>query len=193
MDLDSILAHEYISSQDKANRGLTLPTLAHLSASVLLKKIYGKILDFEFHHTTFRSLMSLMRSRSTAWEKDRLKIAMLLSRHDGGSDFDPSHTVPELTRRLLTRLGSIPITAAFHGESPMSQHGPWSWCPSSVFGLDNSGRSFQLSENDQEFVKITAQGFLEGFFYCFYAGPSDANLCTLLVHTHKPLLEFNEL
>lgn len=124
VDLGSILAHEYISSQDKANRGLTLPTLAHLSASVLLKKIYGKILDFESHHTTFRSLMSLMRSRSTAWEKDRLKIAMLLSRHDGGSDFDPSHTVPELTRRLLTRLGSIPITAAFHGESPMSQHGP---------------------------------------------------------------------
>ncbi|RYP69429.1 hypothetical protein DL769_005283 [Monosporascus sp. CRB-8-3] len=56
-------------------------------------------------------------------------------------DVDTDRTTPNLTRAALTHFTYIPKTALFHDKAPMAAYGGWSWCPSSVFDLDNLGHS----------------------------------------------------
>jgi hypothetical protein len=146
-----------------SSTGKSLPTLAHLSATSIIGMLH-KADHHSLRRRTFEVLMSILKSRSTAWEKDRMVIAMLIYGFKHGEDLDTSLSVPELTQSLLLRLHDIPKTALFHSEVPMADRGPWSWCPPSIFGLGSSGLRSDR-HNLHPNINITTSGRAEGWFY----------------------------
>lgn len=149
---------------------MPLPSLAHLGAISMLDGIHACPSDGPRSTRTvsFSGILAILRSRSTAWEKDRMLIASLM--HSQFSDIhfkvDATASVPEMTRRLLLSMGEIPRTAILHGEAPMKAQGGWSWCPPSIFELGKS--SYSLSHQDNTLlpnIYIPQSGVAHGWFY----------------------------
>lgn len=156
-------------------RPSSLPTLARLCAGAILGGLYDTH-PGSLQTGKFDGLMSILKSRSTAWEKDRLIIAMLMTSPEEPTDgvLNPSLSIPVLTQQLLERLQYIPAAAIFHGEVPMAEYGKWSWCPPSIFGLGNSGLS--LSQRDGVLPPTyVGEGLAHGWFYASHVRPEDVD------------------
>jgi hypothetical protein len=70
-------------------------------------------------------LMAVLRARSTSWARDHTIIPALLAEVP---DLVPKASESEITRRILSHLGSLPTTALLHGQPAMSDAGAFSWC-----------------------------------------------------------------
>jgi hypothetical protein len=140
-----------------------LPTLAHLSAMAALARVYAMTTKLKLPQS-LNDLLKILKYRSTAWEKDRLIIALLMAGYYKGYDVDPSLTGLEITKELM-RNNHIQRDAIFHGEAPISIQGPWSWSPPSIFSLGDY--SISLSANDRSLPPLTTDysGILEGWFF----------------------------
>ncbi|RYC63465.1 hypothetical protein CHU98_g2749 [Xylaria longipes] len=87
-----------------------------------------------------RDLLGLLRSRTTSWARDRLIIPGLMCLPL--FQFDSTASIPEITQQLIKHYGEVEIRDLFHNEIPIAQHGPWSWCPPSVFDLGQTRDAF---------------------------------------------------
>ncbi|KAI1503890.1 hypothetical protein F5X99DRAFT_79265 [Biscogniauxia marginata] len=87
-----------------------------------------------------RDLLGLLRSRTTSWARDRLIIPGLMCLPS--FQFDSTASIPEITQQLITHFGEVQIRDLVHTEIPIAPHGPWSWCPPSVFDLGQTRDAF---------------------------------------------------
>ncbi|KAI8952087.1 hypothetical protein F4801DRAFT_541870 [Xylaria longipes] len=106
-----------------------------------------------------RSLLRILRPRTTSWPKDRTIIAGLLSLTP--EEFASARTEPDLAKRILSMFGQVDVTELIHGEIPITRAGPWSWCPQSIFSM---GR-FQSAVSSS--CGVTPNGWLSGRFAAF--------------------------
>lgn len=155
----------YSGSENLAS--IPLPSLAHLSAISMINSINPSEDALGSGQTpVFSGLMSILRSRSTAWEKDRVLIASLMHAQLSEMKVDAAASVPQMTRRLLRSMGMIPRTAILHGEAPMEARGGWSWCPPSIFELGKT--SYSPSHQDSTLLHdlyVSESGVAQGWFY----------------------------
>ena len=70
----------------------------------------------------------------------------------GEVDVDDTVTTPELTRAVLSHYHGIPVRMMFHGKVPMESYGGWSWCPPSIFDLDNLGHAMAAQHISKTFI-----------------------------------------
>lgn len=144
--------------RDILSRPQQMTTLAHFKASAILRGVRGDITDL-------RGLLQVLRARSTAWDKDRVVVASLMTLEQEG--IDTSMSTPHLTRAILRRLITVPKTAIFHNKVPMTTHGGWSWCPPSIFDFDVGGLTTSDSSGGggrQTPVMVDADGCAFGRF-----------------------------
>lgn len=124
VNLDEMLHNtRFIMDETKS-----FPTLAYINASNIIKGLRSDVTDL-------RGLFHILRTRSTAWQKDRLMVAGMMAMRQ--NKFKGLISTLELTRDILLSYEEIPITAVFHGQMPMKRHGAWSWCPPVLFDLDD--------------------------------------------------------
>ncbi|EGX53750.1 hypothetical protein AOL_s00004g409 [Orbilia oligospora ATCC 24927] len=104
--------------------------------------------DFEFFTRNYEgdiptpdSLLRILKPRYTCWNRDRIIIAALLTeetlRNSGQQRFttDLQKTHVDLTKDILHGFGKLSPLSLFHDQLPISENGPWSWCPTSLFSL----------------------------------------------------------
>ncbi|KAG7006539.1 hypothetical protein G7Y79_00014g037140 [Physcia stellaris] len=132
-------------------------SLAHLTASRILRSVRTQIDSLEV-------LLQVLQPRSTAWDKDKLIVASLMTLDQ--REVDTSRSTPELTRAILAANLSIPKTAFFHNKVPMKSHGAWSWCPPSIFDFDMRRATFEADECHEP-LSIREDGSLVGAFAIF--------------------------
>ncbi|KAJ2978564.1 hypothetical protein NUW58_g7456 [Xylaria curta] len=106
-----------------------------------------------------RSLLRILRPRTTSWPKDRTIIAGLLSLSP--EEFASARTEPDLTKRILSMFGRVDITDLIHGEIPITRAGPWSWCPQSIFSM---GR---FNSEMSSWCSVNLSGHASGRFAAF--------------------------
>lgn len=156
-------------------------TLVHMKASAILRGVREDVEDL-------RRLSRVLRTRSTAWEKDKMVIASLMTLDQ--STVDTSKSTPTLTRDILRKLISIPKTSMFHNKVPMAARGGWSWCPSSIFDLDvNSYSNLEAdtASGGQQPVMIREDGSAHGRFVA-YAVPDALKNKALPYSSHPSLV-----
>lgn len=110
--------------------------------------------------TDLREVLLSFRSRTTSWVRDRSIIPGLMCL----PSLDSSASGPEITRQLMTHYGMIFFNDLLHGEVPMSPHGPWSWCPPSIFDLGTSRSSMGRRRSTPCYLD---NGILYGHFSAF--------------------------
>lgn len=96
--------------------------LGHIAASQLIQKLTGR-------PTTLMDLITILSTRSTSWNRDRMAIAGLLARVE---NFDYNSPRAEATRKILKDYAVFDRSLLHHGQVSMVDQGPWSWCPSNV-------------------------------------------------------------
>ena len=96
--------------------------LGHVVASALIRKLRGR-------PSTLMDLLTILSTRSTSWNRDRMAIAGLLGRI---RDFDYSSSRGEATRQLLEQYTIFDRSLLHHGHATIVDQGPFSWCPSNI-------------------------------------------------------------
>ncbi|KAF3171227.1 hypothetical protein EYR41_009508 [Orbilia oligospora] len=87
------------------------------------------------------SLLRILKPRYTCWNRDRIIIAALLTKEtleNSGQQWfstDLQKTHVDLTKDIICRFGKLSPLSLFHDQLPISEDGPWSWCPTSLFDL----------------------------------------------------------
>jgi hypothetical protein len=112
---------------------------------------------------TLRGLLRVLRPRTTSWNTDRMLIAglMCLPPEEMESTVSGAH----ITKQLLCHFGALSIHEVFHDEIPISQTGPWSWCPQSIFDLSQSRMSQHGTHSEQ--CLVSGSGVLIGRFSAY--------------------------
>ncbi|KAF3165391.1 hypothetical protein TWF788_000744 [Orbilia oligospora] len=129
----------------------------------------------ENHIFTLDSLLSTLKPRYTCWARDRIIIAALLVgsplRLVSNSDiphfvfdtetewFDPKGSHADITKIILIKIGSFCPLSLLHDQVPISESGPWSWCPPSLF---NFGARSYLPSKDIQKLTLEPNGHLYG-------------------------------
>ncbi|KAK2002783.1 hypothetical protein LX36DRAFT_626332 [Colletotrichum falcatum] len=140
---EDILAHDYVGlggSPEEDSASLSrVPCLGHFIATDivrLLRPSSQKLSDLARGQTSWlQNLLHILRRRTTSWSRDRMIIAGLMSLTEGV--MDPEWSGQQITQNILSTAPNMPITNFIHGEVPMANYGPWSWCPRSIFDLGN--------------------------------------------------------
>lgn len=146
-DLDSeILA--------RVGDGSTHP--AHRAASAVIRRLRPRPRALETLpevYASFEQLMSCMRSRYTCWARDRIIIlGLLVGKMRGEANwFDPSWPIPTFTMNLLDKVKQVGHRGLMHNQTPMSEEGPWSWCPPSIYHLEDN---FDQRDHQHEFSLV---------------------------------------
>ena len=96
--------------------------LGHIAASKLTQRLVGQ-------PPSLMDLITIMSTRSTSWDRDRLAIAALLARV---KDFDYNTSRAEATRQILQQYSSFDISLLHHEQANIVDQGPFSWCPSNI-------------------------------------------------------------
>lgn len=101
-----------------------------------------------------RGLLRIMRGRTTSWARDRMLIPGLMC-------LPPEMPVStltsqDITTKLLGHFQDIEFEDLLHTEVPICQFGRWSWCPSSIFHLNN----FSTPSTYKNFIRRNSQLFI---------------------------------
>ena len=96
--------------------------LGHVAASVLIQALRGK-------PSTLMDLLTILSTRSTSWNRDRMAIAGLLARI---KDYDYNSSRVEVARQILKEYVVFNQSFLHHGQATVNDLGHFSWCPSSI-------------------------------------------------------------
>ena len=96
--------------------------LGHVVASALIRKLRGR-------PSTLMDLLTILSTRSTSWNRDRMAIAALFARI---KDFDYNSSRGKATRQILEEYNSFDRSLLHHGQATIVNEGPFSWCPSNL-------------------------------------------------------------
>ncbi|KAI8950382.1 hypothetical protein F4801DRAFT_579538 [Xylaria longipes] len=158
---------------DDANK---VPKLGHFIATDIIRRLRAgaglesipdAVIPGRSLVSSIRDLIMILRSRTTSWVRDRLIIPGLMCL----PSLDSNSTGPEITRQLLLRFGAVFISDLFHGEVPITSHGPWSWCPPSVFDFGVSRSSVPRHRSGLSYVDRS--GVIRGEFSAFSLTDND--------------------
>ncbi|KAL8797882.1 MAG: hypothetical protein Q9195_000234 [Heterodermia aff. obscurata] len=108
---DDVLSHREFES------------LGQEAASFIIRNLLGR-------PRTLLDLITILSTRSTTWNRDRMAIAALLARME---DFDYDSPRAENTKRILQLYGKFRRTLLHHEQAPLVNRGPFAWCPSNLF------------------------------------------------------------
>lgn len=131
---------------------------AHWLASSLIRRLRQPIRGVG-------DLLAILRPRSTSFIRDRTIISGLLA---GLPDCDYSRSETEITRDILTHVGSIPHTILLHGQATMCDSGPFSWSAATLddmpvdISMADEGR-LELKRNTT--VDVDHEGAVIGLWY----------------------------
>ncbi|KAI2472379.1 hypothetical protein F4781DRAFT_360343 [Annulohypoxylon bovei var. microspora] len=151
---------------DILNPAGTIPRQGYVVAAETMKRIRHPLRKNRGKIELFTNLINILSRRTTSWVKDQMLIAGLMCQDMGPSTslVSSSMTGPEIMKSLLTRFERIEITDLLHGEVPITTHGPWSWCPQSIFHFGQVYHSPDLSD---ETCQILPHGRLHGGFRAY--------------------------
>lgn len=95
-----------------------------------------------------------MKSRYTCWARDRIIILGLLAGEMRGNLrwSNPTWPIPTFTRKLPEKVGWVGHRGFMHNQTPVSEEGLWSWCPSSIYDLEDNS-----DHRDREHALSAAQ------------------------------------
>lgn len=96
--------------------------LGHVAASQLIQKLIGR-------PSTLMNLITILSTRSTSWNRDRMAIAGLLARV---TDLDYNRSRAEATRKILEDYPVFDRSLLHYGQVSIVDQGPFSWCPSNI-------------------------------------------------------------
>ena len=97
--------------------------LGQVAASFVIETLLGR-------PRTLLDLITILSTRSTSWNRDRMAIAALLARM---KDFDYSSPRAEITQSIIALYGKFRKTLLHHEQAPLIDQGPFAWCPSNLF------------------------------------------------------------
>ncbi|KAJ2999066.1 hypothetical protein NUW58_g121 [Xylaria curta] len=167
--------------------------LPHLVASDIIRQLSGDVYNLKnksgYRISELSVLLRILRPRTTSWARDRTVLGALLTLPR--DKVNTSRTEPELVSDILRTIKHLPGTAIYHGEIPITMHGPWSWCPPSVFDMGRTGSVIIPSDAEGlgEGCELTVgdNGSLTGVFTVYKLHDSD--LDELLPFGHHPSME----
>ncbi|KAF3222197.1 hypothetical protein TWF192_010815 [Orbilia oligospora] len=115
------------------------------------------------------SLLRILKPRYTCWNRDRIIIAALLteetlensSQQWFSTDLQKTHV--DLTKDILLRFGQLSPLSLFHDQLPISENGPWSWCPTSLFNLGDQAYFW----NYEKITLTVLKGYVYGRWNVF--------------------------
>ena len=96
--------------------------LGHVVASALIRKLRGR-------PSTLMDLLTILSTRSTSWNRDRMAIAALFARI---KDFNYNSSRGKATRQILEEYQIFDRSLLHHGQATIVDEGPFSWCPSNL-------------------------------------------------------------
>ncbi|KAK6514064.1 hypothetical protein TWF506_008491 [Arthrobotrys conoides] len=79
-------------------------------------------------------LLAVLQPRSTSWSRDRMIIAGLLA----GVEVQYSESAAAITKKICQKLKYINPVSLVHDKTPLSESGPWSWCPKFLYDMPAS-------------------------------------------------------
>ena len=112
---------------------------AYKAASLVIRKLRLPKHRVDFDVPLFQNLVRALRPRYTCWGRDKIIIAGLLAAElfQDVSWFDSSLSELDITKAIIKRYGRVNYGLVFHNRIPVSESGPWSWCPPSIFDLND--------------------------------------------------------
>ncbi|KAI8954500.1 hypothetical protein F4801DRAFT_533426 [Xylaria longipes] len=128
----------------------TIPMQGYFIAAEIVKIMRHPFLQESTQITNLSDLLKVLSRRTTSWTKDQMLIAALMCQDKNGSKgiVDSAMAGPEIMKFLLVTFEKIQVTDFVHGEVPITTHGPWSWCPQSVFHFGQLYHSSRVSNTD---------------------------------------------
>ncbi|KAI1081112.1 hypothetical protein F5B20DRAFT_72034 [Whalleya microplaca] len=153
--------------------------LPHLVTSEVIRQVSGDVYNPDtkagYRISELNVILRILRPRTTSWARDRMVLSALLT--IPRKEVDTSRTEPELVTDILRTIKHLPATAIYHGEIPMAQHGPWSWCPPTIFDFGRTGTVLVpsgaegLGEGCE--LPVGENGTIEGIFTIYHLHESD--------------------
>ncbi|KAI3317264.1 hypothetical protein HD806DRAFT_372598 [Xylariaceae sp. AK1471] len=136
--------------RDIMNPAGTIPKQGYFVAAEIVKILRHPFLQEATQIGNLSDLLKVLSSRTTSWTKDQMLIAALMCQDKNGSKglVDSTMTGPEIMKFLLVTFEKIRVTDFVHSEVPIATHGPWSWCPQSVFHFGQLYHSSRVSNTD---------------------------------------------
>ncbi|RMJ03405.1 hypothetical protein CDV36_015060 [Fusarium kuroshium] len=98
---------------------------AHWIASQVLRRLRKPI-------TNVSELLSVLKPRTTSWQRDKMIIAALLAGVEGVSYKEKE---ADITRAILDKLYKIEFPSLLHGLDTVTETGAWSWCPPLLYDM----------------------------------------------------------
>ncbi|RTE83638.1 hypothetical protein BHE90_001840 [Fusarium euwallaceae] len=130
----------------------------HWLATTMIKRLKTPIHDVG-------DILHILKARATSWARDKTLIAALLA---GVPNFENTKDESAMTQDILGYLGKIPSLSLLHGEPTMTNVGPWSWCPSTLFVMPIAPSIDVESRTMSDFLSlldITSTGELIGKWF----------------------------
>ncbi|KAI1076924.1 hypothetical protein F5B20DRAFT_554264 [Whalleya microplaca] len=152
--------------RDILNPASSIPRQGYFVAAETLKVLRHPFLKETTEIWHLSDLLKALSRRTTSWVKDHMLIAGLMCQEKTTSKgpVSSSMTGPEIMKTLLTTFQEINVTDLLHGEVPITTHGPWSWCPQSIFYFGQLYHSPDLSDMS---CQILSHGRLSGRFRAY--------------------------
>ncbi|GAP92993.2 hypothetical protein SAMD00023353_9900130 [Rosellinia necatrix] len=137
-------------SRDVINPTGTIPRQGYFVAAEIVKILRHPFLRESTQITNLSDLLKVLSRRTTSWTKDQMLIAALMCQDKNRAKglVDSTMTGPEIMKFLLVTFEKIRVTDFVHSEVPITTHGPWSWCPQSVFQFGQLYHSSRVSDTD---------------------------------------------
>ena len=165
------LDHEILAKPPFARQG-------HAAASALIQALRGR-------PSTLMNLLTILSTRSTSWNRDRMAIAGLLARIE---DYDYNSSRAQVARQILEEYVVFDQSLLHHGQATVGDLGNFSWCPSNIlFSPQELHTIWNPVVSDRRFYVQLCQtpddyGSVLGFWYCTI-------LDEMTVHQVRPLLK----
>jgi hypothetical protein len=180
-------------------------TQGHKYAAAIIMRVMNNL-------QTVNDIISILKTRSTSWTRDRIIIAALLI---AGLTLDSALTETQITCAIVSNTGELNPSFLLHGHGTVKDHGKFSWCPSSLFDGEVPMRETKLESDSNLWVtrpkspSVELVGEITGTFkyrviretdvdhllpFCFHPSIewrikialSNWNTCLLLRHPKTP-------
>lgn len=134
---------------------------AHWIASQVLRRLRKPI-------TNVSELLSVLKPRSTSWQRDKMLIAALLA---GVKGVTYKTAEADITRAILDKLHKINFPSLLHGLDTTTESGGWSWCPPFLYDMpavaasDLSGAAASELQSGYRTCVIGKDGVIAGSYW----------------------------
>lgn len=135
-------------------------SLGHLIASSIIRSLRTAATA----NRSLERLIQILKTRSNSRSRDRVVIAALLA--GVKPDVDVVNMQTRVTQQTIASYPSVRGSVLIHGSPTITEHGPLSWCPSSIFYEGPTILSSDMDPWNQLRLMVDQEtGALEGLFF----------------------------